>query len=84
LMRWKSMSGGLSGMIHGSVMTSNPKTIQDTIEFTTELIDQKIRTLAEHQAENKRKFDDNNQTQQQPPKKKSVAIAYTVRFGERK
>ncbi|GJS66149.1 reverse transcriptase domain-containing protein [Tanacetum coccineum] len=52
---------------------------EDAIEFETELMDQKIRTLAERQAENKRKFDDNNQTQQQPPKKQSVAIAYTVR-----
>ncbi|GKC37013.1 hypothetical protein Tco_1049397 [Tanacetum coccineum] len=55
---------GLLGMIQGSVMASKPKKIQDTIKFATELMDQKIRTLAEWQAENKRKFDDNNQTQQ--------------------
>ncbi|GJV00910.1 reverse transcriptase domain-containing protein [Tanacetum coccineum] len=45
---------------------------------------QKIRTLAERQAENKRKLDNNNQTQQQPPKKQGVAIAYTAGSGERK
>ncbi|GJV79286.1 reverse transcriptase domain-containing protein [Tanacetum coccineum] len=76
--------GGLPDMIHGSVMTSNPKTIQDAIEFATELMDQKIRTFAERQAENKRKLDNNNQAQQQPPKKQGVAIAYTTGSGERK
>nr|GEV43541.1 reverse transcriptase domain-containing protein [Tanacetum cinerariifolium] len=34
--------GGLSDMIHGSVMASKPKTMQDAIEFATELMDQKI------------------------------------------
>ncbi|GKC79164.1 putative reverse transcriptase domain-containing protein, partial [Tanacetum coccineum] len=46
---------GLPDMIHGSVMASKPKTIQDAIEMETELIDKKINTLAERQAENKRK-----------------------------
>ncbi|GJV87485.1 hypothetical protein Tco_1531423 [Tanacetum coccineum] len=71
-------------MIHGSVMASKPKTMQDAIEFSTELMDKKISTLAERQAENKRKLDNNNQSQQQPPKKQGVAIAYTVEPGERK
>ncbi|GKB51025.1 reverse transcriptase domain-containing protein [Tanacetum coccineum] len=39
--------GGLPDMIHGSVMASKPKTMQDAIEFATELTDKKIRTLAE-------------------------------------
>ncbi|GKA50868.1 hypothetical protein Tco_0744064 [Tanacetum coccineum] len=58
--------GGLPDMIQGSVMASKPKTMQDAIEFATELMDQKIHTFADHQAENKRKLDDNsknNQTQ---------------------
>ncbi|GJW58911.1 hypothetical protein Tco_0105642 [Tanacetum coccineum] len=50
--------GGLPDMIHGSMMASKPKTMQDAIEFATELIDKKINTFAECQAENKRKFDD--------------------------
>ncbi|GKG61936.1 hypothetical protein Tco_0623653, partial [Tanacetum coccineum] len=54
------------------------------IEFATELMDKKISTFAECQAENKRKLDNNNQAQQQPPKKQGVAIGYTVRPGERK
>ncbi|GJZ36710.1 putative reverse transcriptase domain-containing protein, partial [Tanacetum coccineum] len=79
--------GGLPGMIHGSVMASKPKTMQDAIEMETELMDKKINTLAERQAENKRKFDDtsrNNQNQQQPPKRQNVARAYTAGSGERK
>ncbi|GJX16861.1 RNA-directed DNA polymerase, eukaryota [Tanacetum coccineum] len=56
----------------------------DAIEMATELMDKKINTLAERQAENKRKLDNNNQAQQQPPKKQGVAIAYTVGSGERK
>ncbi|GJW99496.1 putative reverse transcriptase domain-containing protein [Tanacetum coccineum] len=47
--------GGFPDMIYGSVMASKPKTIQDAIEFATELIDKKISTFAERQAENKRK-----------------------------
>ncbi|GJW65085.1 reverse transcriptase domain-containing protein [Tanacetum coccineum] len=76
--------GGLPDMIHGSVMTSKPKTMQDAIEIATELMDKKISTLAERQAKNKRKLDNNNQTQQKPPKKQGVAIAYTTGSGERK
>ncbi|GKC74103.1 DNA-directed DNA polymerase [Tanacetum coccineum] len=70
--------GGLPDMIYESVISSKPKTMQDAIEFATKLMDKKIRTLAERQAENKRKFDNNNQAQQQPPKKQGVAIAYTA------
>ncbi|GKE78438.1 DNA-directed DNA polymerase [Tanacetum coccineum] len=76
--------GAFPDMIHGSVMASKPKIMQDVIEFATELMDKKIMTLVEHQAENKRKFDNNNQAQQQPPKKQGVAIAYTAGSGERK
>ncbi|GKD07167.1 hypothetical protein Tco_1186852 [Tanacetum coccineum] len=46
---------GLPDMIHGSIMASKPKTMQDAIEFATELIDKKIRTFAERQSKNKRK-----------------------------
>ncbi|GJX94477.1 putative reverse transcriptase domain-containing protein [Tanacetum coccineum] len=47
--------GGLPDMIHGSVMSSKPKTMHDAIEFATELMDKKISTFAERQAENMRK-----------------------------
>nr|GEU83832.1 hypothetical protein [Tanacetum cinerariifolium] len=78
--------GGLLNMIHGSVMASNPKTMQDVIEFTTELIDKKISTFDERQANNKRKFKDtskNNQNQQQN-NKQNTSRAYTVGFNDKK
>ncbi|GJZ33708.1 putative reverse transcriptase domain-containing protein [Tanacetum coccineum] len=79
--------GGFPDMIQGSVMASKPKTMQDAIEFATELMDQKICSLADRQAENKRKLDDtsmNNQNQQQPFKRHNVARAYTAGPGEKK
>ncbi|GKA75035.1 putative reverse transcriptase domain-containing protein [Tanacetum coccineum] len=79
--------GDLPDMIQGSVMVSKPKKMQDAIEFATKLMDQKIRTLAERQAKNKRKFEDtssNNQNQQQPFKRHNVARAYTAGPREKK
>ncbi|GJW40136.1 putative reverse transcriptase domain-containing protein [Tanacetum coccineum] len=67
--------GGLPDKIQGSVMESKPEKMQDANEFATELMDQKIRTLAKRQAKNKRKFNDtlrNNQNQQQPFKRYNV------------
>nr|GEW96226.1 reverse transcriptase domain-containing protein [Tanacetum cinerariifolium] len=78
--------GGLPDMIYGSVMASKPKTMQDTIEFTTELMDKKISTFVERQAENKRKFEDTskiNQNQHQN-KKQNTIRDYTVGFGDKK
>ncbi|GKA86823.1 putative reverse transcriptase domain-containing protein [Tanacetum coccineum] len=46
--------GGLPDTIHGSVMATKPKTMQDAIEFATELMDKKINTWAERQADYKR------------------------------
>ncbi|GJS50221.1 putative reverse transcriptase domain-containing protein [Tanacetum coccineum] len=79
--------GGLPDMIHGSVKALKPKTMQEAIEFATELMDKKILTITERQAENKRKFEDtsrNNQNQQQPFKRNNVERAYTDGPGERK
>ncbi|GJX79726.1 putative reverse transcriptase domain-containing protein [Tanacetum coccineum] len=79
--------GGLPDMIHGSVMASKPKTMHDAIEFSTELIDKKINTFAERQADNKRKFDDtskNNQNQEQQNKRQNTGRAYTAGSGEKK
>ncbi|GJZ85195.1 reverse transcriptase domain-containing protein [Tanacetum coccineum] len=59
--------GGLPDMIHESVKASKPKSMQEAIEFAIELMDQKISSYVERQADNKRKFDDtsrNNQSQQ--------------------
>nr|GEX81408.1 putative reverse transcriptase domain-containing protein [Tanacetum cinerariifolium] len=79
--------GGLPGMIHGSVKASKPQSMQEAIKFATEMMDKKILTHAEHQAEHKRKLNDtsrNNQHQQQPFKRNNVARAYTTGLGDKK
>nr|GEY70034.1 putative reverse transcriptase domain-containing protein [Tanacetum cinerariifolium] len=58
---------GLSDMIHDNVKASKPQSMQEAIKFATEMMDKKMLTHAERQAEHKRKFDDtlrNNQNQQ--------------------
>ncbi|GJU16624.1 reverse transcriptase domain-containing protein [Tanacetum coccineum] len=73
--------GGLPDMIHGSVMASKLKTMQDAVEFATKLMDKKIITYAKCQTKNKRKFEDtsrNNQNQQQQNKRQNTGRAYTA------
>ncbi|GKA65849.1 putative reverse transcriptase domain-containing protein [Tanacetum coccineum] len=77
--------GGLPDMIHGSVKASKPKSMQEVIEFTTELMDEKTHAYAERQAERKRKYDDlskNNQNQQN--KRQNTGQAYTAGNSDRK
>ncbi|GJS51255.1 reverse transcriptase domain-containing protein [Tanacetum coccineum] len=64
--------GGLPDMILGSVKASKSKTMQEVIEFTTELMEDKTQAYAERQAERKRKYDDlsKHQNQQQHKKRK--------------
>ncbi|GJZ99986.1 hypothetical protein Tco_0672537 [Tanacetum coccineum] len=78
--------GGLPDTIHGSVMATKPKTMQDAIEFATELMDKKINTWAERQADNKRKSDDTamNTQNQQPNKRQNIGRAYAAGNGDRK
>ncbi|GKC04782.1 putative reverse transcriptase domain-containing protein [Tanacetum coccineum] len=79
--------GGLPDMIHGSVKASKPQSMQEAIEFATEMMEKKMLTAAERQVENKRKFEDtsrNNQNQQQPFKRNNVARAYTAGPGDKK
>nr|GEV46288.1 hypothetical protein [Tanacetum cinerariifolium] len=73
--------GGLPDMIHGSVMASKPKTMQDAVEFATELMDKKILTFVKRQTENKTKQDDN---QHQQNKRRNSSIAYTAGPEEKK
>ncbi|GKE43199.1 reverse transcriptase domain-containing protein [Tanacetum coccineum] len=75
---------GLPDNIHGNVMSTRSKTLDDAIELANDLMDQKLRTYAERQAENKRKLDNNNQAQQQLLKKQNVVQAYAVWSGEKK
>ncbi|GJY32485.1 putative reverse transcriptase domain-containing protein [Tanacetum coccineum] len=79
--------GGLPDMIHGNIVASKPKTMQEAVEMATELMDKKVITMAERQAENKRKFENtsrNNQSQQQQNKRQNTGRAYTAGTGERK
>ncbi|GJT38050.1 putative reverse transcriptase domain-containing protein [Tanacetum coccineum] len=77
--------GGLPDMILGSVKASKSKTMQEVIEFTTELMEDKTQAYAERQAERKRKNDDlskNNQNQQN--KRQNTSQAYTAGNSGRK
>ncbi|GJS37762.1 putative reverse transcriptase domain-containing protein, partial [Tanacetum coccineum] len=78
--------GGLPDNIHGNVMSARPKTLDFAIELANDLMDQKLRTYAERQNENKRKADDSsrNNHQQQSHKRQNVARAYTAGPGEKK
>nr|GEV79842.1 putative reverse transcriptase domain-containing protein [Tanacetum cinerariifolium] len=77
--------GGLPNNIHGNVMSARPTTLDFAIELANDLTDQKLRTYAERQNENKRKADDSSRNiQQQPHKKQNVARAYTAGPGEKK
>ncbi|GJS04682.1 putative reverse transcriptase domain-containing protein [Tanacetum coccineum] len=78
--------GGMPDLIYSSVVASKPKTMQEAIEMATELIDRRNNTLAERQAENKRKFEDtprNNQNQQ-PNKRQNTGRAYAAGNGDKK
>ncbi|GJZ27516.1 putative reverse transcriptase domain-containing protein [Tanacetum coccineum] len=77
---------GLPDNIHGNVMSARPKTLDDAIDLANDLMDQKLRTYAERQNDNKRKADDSsgNYQQQQPHKKQNIARAYTAGPGEKK
>nr|GEY55108.1 hypothetical protein [Tanacetum cinerariifolium] len=78
---------GLLDNIYGNIKSSKPRTLDETIELTNDLMDQKLRTYAER-ADNKRKADDTSRNnyghQQQPSKKQNVAKVYNIGKGERK
>ncbi|GJU90510.1 putative reverse transcriptase domain-containing protein [Tanacetum coccineum] len=81
----EGVAGGLPDMIHGSVVASKPKTMQEAVEIATELMDKKILTFAKRQTENKRKQDDNHQQpQQQQNKRQNTGRTYTAGSGEKK
>nr|GEZ39531.1 reverse transcriptase domain-containing protein [Tanacetum cinerariifolium] len=51
---------GLPDNIHGNFMSARPTNLDETIELANDLMDQKLRTYAERQNENKRKTDDSS------------------------
>nr|GFA52504.1 hypothetical protein [Tanacetum cinerariifolium] len=79
---------GLLDMIHGSVVASKPKTMQEAVEIATELMDKKIRTFAERETASKRKFENTSRNtqnqQQQSNKRQNTDWVYTVASGEKK
>ncbi|GJZ14154.1 putative reverse transcriptase domain-containing protein [Tanacetum coccineum] len=74
--------------IYGNVKSARPKTLDETIELANDLMDQKLRTYAERQFDNKKKADDSSRNnhghQQQPFKRQNVAKVYNIGTGERK
>ncbi|GJR00739.1 putative reverse transcriptase domain-containing protein [Tanacetum coccineum] len=79
---------GLPDNIYGSVKSSRPKTLDEAIELANNFMDQKLRTYAERQTDNKRKADDSSRNnhghQQQPFKRQNVAKVYNMGTGENK
>nr|GEX29300.1 hypothetical protein [Tanacetum cinerariifolium] len=84
----KRYVGGLPDVIHGSVVASRPKTMQEAIDMANELMDKRNNTWAKRQAENKRKVNDtsrsNQSQQQQQNKRQNTDKAYTAGSGEKK
>ncbi|GJT41764.1 putative reverse transcriptase domain-containing protein [Tanacetum coccineum] len=77
--------GGMPDLIYSSVVASKPKTMQEAIEMATELMDRRISTVAERQAESKRKFEDtprNNQNQNS--QRANTGRAYAAGNGDKK
>ncbi|GJR31455.1 putative reverse transcriptase domain-containing protein [Tanacetum coccineum] len=79
---------GLPDNIYGNVKSARPKTLDETIELANDLMDQKLRTYAERQSDNKKKADDSSRNnhghQQQPSKRQNVAKVYNMGTGEKK
>nr|GFC57589.1 reverse transcriptase domain-containing protein [Tanacetum cinerariifolium] len=74
--------GGLPDMIHGSVVASKPKTMQEAIEIATELMDKKVRTFTKRETASKRKLENTsrttrNQQQQQQSNKRQKPAEFT-------
>nr|GEW69367.1 putative reverse transcriptase domain-containing protein [Tanacetum cinerariifolium] len=74
--------------IFGSVKSSKPKTLDETIELVNNFMDQKLHMYAERQTNNKNKVDDssrnNHDHQQHPSKRQNVAKVYNMGSGEKK
>ncbi|GKB60167.1 reverse transcriptase domain-containing protein, partial [Tanacetum coccineum] len=79
--------GGIPYMIRGNVMSYRPQTMEEAIEFANDQMDQKLITITERQAEQKRKLEynaGNNQGHQQQNKRQNTGRAYTAGPGEKR
>nr|GEV64734.1 hypothetical protein [Tanacetum cinerariifolium] len=81
-------ANGLLDNIYGSVKASKPKTLDKTIELANDLMDQKLRTYAKRQSNNKRKADksfrNNHGHQHQALKRQNVTRVYNMGTGKKK
>ncbi|GJX40417.1 putative reverse transcriptase domain-containing protein [Tanacetum coccineum] len=83
----KKYVSGLPDMIQGNVMSYRPQTMEEVIEFANDQMDQKLITISERQAEQKRKIEfnaGNNQGYQQQNKRQNTGRAYTAGPGEKR
>nr|GFA71191.1 reverse transcriptase domain-containing protein [Tanacetum cinerariifolium] len=80
--RVEKYTGGVPDTIHDSVKATKPKTMQEAIEFSTELTNKRIRDAVE----NKQKFEGtsgNNQNQPQQNKRQNTGRAYAAGNSDR-
>ncbi|GKB60817.1 putative reverse transcriptase domain-containing protein [Tanacetum coccineum] len=86
--RLTSTSVDFPDNIYGNVKSARPKTLDETIKLVNDLMDQKLRTYAKRQSDNKRKADNlsrnNHGHQQQPFKRQNVVNVYNMGTSEKK
>ncbi|GKB13558.1 reverse transcriptase domain-containing protein, partial [Tanacetum coccineum] len=70
---------GLPDIIRGNVMSYRPQTMEEVIEFANDQMNQKLITISERQAEQKRKIE-----YQQQNKRQNTGRAYIARTGEKR
>ncbi|GKE34136.1 reverse transcriptase domain-containing protein [Tanacetum coccineum] len=78
---------GLPDMIRGNVMSYRPQTMEEVIEFANDQMNQKLITISERKAKQKRKIEinaGNNQGYQQQNKRQNTGRAYTARTSEKR
>nr|GEV09987.1 reverse transcriptase domain-containing protein [Tanacetum cinerariifolium] len=87
---------GLPDNIYRSVKASKPKTLDETIELANDLMDQKLRTYAERQSNNKRKANESSRNNHGHPldclklknkdeeKRNALGWVYAIRNPEKK
>ncbi|GKB42233.1 hypothetical protein Tco_0887175 [Tanacetum coccineum] len=73
-------------MIHGSIVASKPKTMQEETEMAVEVMDKRIRTFADRQNREQAENPDNNQQPQQhhQNKRQNTGRAYAAGTVEKK
>ncbi|GJX96335.1 putative reverse transcriptase domain-containing protein [Tanacetum coccineum] len=83
----KKYVSGRPDMIQGNVMSYRPQIMEEVIEFANDQMNQKLITIFERQAEQKRKIEfnaRNNQGYQQQNKRQNTGRAYTAGTSEKR